>query len=55
MTEDLFLHLKSRPLAHTLYPVEDTEMCLITKSDKSDVKSVLGEQRVHGVNKVWCF
>lgn len=30
-------------------------MCLITKSGKSDVKSVLVEQKVHGVTKVWLY
>ena len=41
-----------RPLAHTLYPPESTEMCLITKSEKSEVKSLLEEKKIEGVTKV---
>ncbi len=40
------------PLTHTLYPVEETEICLITKEDKSSVKTLLEERSVQGVTKV---
>ena len=48
----LLFDIYCSPLAHTLYPVESTEMCLITKSEKSDVKELLEEKKVCGVTKV---
>lgn len=41
-----------RPLPHTLYPVVDTELCLITKREKEEAKEFLKEKKVEGVNKV---
>ena len=41
-----------RPLPHTLYPLETTELCLITKIEKSETKELLQEKKVQGVSKV---
>ena len=46
----MFVHFS--PLVHTLYPMEDTEMCLITKNEKAAIKSLLEEKKVEGVTKV---
>lgn len=40
------------PLPHTLYPLETTELCLITKKEKSEVKEEMQAKGVHGVSKV---
>ena len=46
------MSLYNSPLLYTLYPLEDTEMCLISKDNKVDVKSLLEEKKVNGVTKV---
>jgi len=49
----VFLYvLLCRPLSHSLHPMEDTEVCLITKDDKSRVKALLSDKGVAGVTKV---
>ena len=45
----------SRPLPHTLYPIADTDLCLITKREKKEAKEFLKEKKVEGISKVVCM
>ena len=40
------------PLPHSLYPAEETEICLFTKNDKKTTKELLEAKKVKGVAKV---
>lgn len=40
------------PLPHSLYPAEETEICLFTKNDKKTTKELLVAKKVKGVAKV---
>ena len=42
----------SSPLPHSLYPAEETEICLFTKNDKKTTKELLEAKKVKGVAKV---
>ena len=60
LTSDLFTLLlpdssvvySCSPLPHSLYPVEETEICLFTKNDKKTTKELLEAKKVKGVAKV---
>lgn len=40
------------PLCHTLYPPEDTELCLFTKTGKEQTRKLLEDKHVKGVAKI---
>lgn len=42
----------SRSLPHSLHPVGETELCLITKGDKKETKELLEAKEIEGISKV---